>query len=99
MTGEADANGKASGQHTQPVEWTSHFGEEGRARQLASLRVLLSAFTGAWLTFIATVGTRRCRLLLMTSSLLCHQLKSLCEMHAGLIGALVETFHSSNKVV
>ena len=33
-------------QHVAPVDYTQHFGQEGHARQLASLRVLLSAFTG-----------------------------------------------------
>ena len=33
-------------QQPQPVDYASHFGDEGNARQLASLRVLLSAFTG-----------------------------------------------------
>ena len=29
-----------------PVDYSQHFGQEGNSRQLASLRVLLSAFTG-----------------------------------------------------
>ena len=33
-------------QHVAPVDYNQHFGQEGHARQLASLRVLLSAFTG-----------------------------------------------------
>ena len=46
MTGEADDVDAPESQQSQLVDWQSHFGEEGRARQLASLRVLLSAFTG-----------------------------------------------------
>ena len=46
MTGAADANGRSPDDKAAPVDWNDHFGEEGRARQLASLRVLLSAFTG-----------------------------------------------------
>ena len=46
MTGAADANGTLPDEQVAPVDWAEHFGEEGRARQLASLRVLLSAFTG-----------------------------------------------------
>ena len=43
-SGAADQAGSHDG--PSPVNYTQHFGHEGRARQLASLRVLLSAFTG-----------------------------------------------------
>lgn len=46
MTGADDANGTLPDEQVAPVDWAEHFSEEGRARQLASLRVLLSAFTG-----------------------------------------------------
>ena len=46
MTGSAAA-GEADPQEAAcPVDYSQHFGHEGQARQLASLRVLLSAFTG-----------------------------------------------------
>ena len=41
VAGKADPQDEAS-----PVDFSQHFGHEGQARQLASLRVLLSAFTG-----------------------------------------------------
>lgn len=41
VAGKADPQEEAS-----PVDYSQHFGHEGQARQLASLRVLLSAFTG-----------------------------------------------------
>lgn len=41
VVGKADSQDEAC-----PVDYSQHFGHEGQARQLASLRVLLSAFTG-----------------------------------------------------
>lgn len=41
VAGRADPQEEAC-----PVDYSQHFGHEGQARQLASLRVLLSAFTG-----------------------------------------------------
>lgn len=43
-SGAADQAGPDDG--PSPVDYSQHFGHEGQARQLASLRVLLSAFTG-----------------------------------------------------
>lgn len=41
LAGKPDSQEEAS-----LVDFSQHFGHEGQARQLASLRVLLSAFTG-----------------------------------------------------
>jgi len=46
MTATTDDPEASPYQHVAPVDYTQHFGQEGHARQLASLRVLLSAFTG-----------------------------------------------------
>ena len=46
MTVAAEAVETSSSQHATAVDYSQHFGQEGHARQLASLRVLLSAFTG-----------------------------------------------------
>lgn len=46
MTGSAAAGTSDPQEAACPVDYSRHFGHEGQARQLASLRVLLSAFTG-----------------------------------------------------
>ncbi len=46
MTATRDDPEASPCQHVAAVDYTQHFGQEGHARKLASLRVLLSAFTG-----------------------------------------------------
>ena len=46
MTGSAAVGETDPQEAACPVDYSQHFGHEGQARQLASLRVLLSAFTG-----------------------------------------------------
>ena len=46
MTATDEDTEAASNQQAAVVDYLQHFGDEGHARQLASLRVLLSAFTG-----------------------------------------------------
>ena len=46
MTVSAATDEAAHNEGATPVDYSQHFGQEGQARQLASLRVLLSAFTG-----------------------------------------------------
>ena len=46
MTVINDAADASPSQQVVPVDFSKHFGQEGHARKLASLRVLLSAFTG-----------------------------------------------------
>ncbi len=46
MTATADDPEASPNQRVAAVDYTQHFGQEGHARKLASLRVLLSAFTG-----------------------------------------------------
>ncbi len=46
MTATTDDPEASPYQHVAAVDYTQHFGQEGHARKLASLRVLLSAFTG-----------------------------------------------------
>ena len=46
MTVNAVAGESDPQEETAAVDFSQHFGHEGHARQLASLRVLLSAFTG-----------------------------------------------------
>ncbi len=46
MTATTDDPEASPNQRVAAVDYTQHFGQEGHARKLASLRVLLSAFTG-----------------------------------------------------
>lgn len=46
MTATTDDPEASPCQRVAAVDYTQHFGQEGHARKLASLRVLLSAFTG-----------------------------------------------------
>lgn len=46
MTATTDDPEASPNQPVAAVDYTQHFGQEGHARKLASLRVLLSAFTG-----------------------------------------------------